>query len=110
MRRQAGRTKITLPMAMLVALTGLAHAQSSTDDTDKKSPWSGAVIDHKDGGLGSRTSILKKDVGDGWSIGGQLTTKYQDPNIGGTGAPPPHPFRGESRSNTVIGPYFEKKF
>jgi hypothetical protein len=107
---------IAAAAAALLALSSLAFAQNDKagkeDESATRSPWSGQTIDRNTGGVGSRTSIIKKDIGDGWSVGGQLTTKYEDPVIGGTGAPPPQPFgsRDTGRSSTIFGPYFEKKF
>ena len=52
---------------------------------------------------------LWRDVGDGWSLGGKMTTPYQDKTIGGSGAPGLKQY--ESRSpTTVFGPVLEKKF
>jgi hypothetical protein len=105
------RMKLIVSLSVMLALTAAAAAQDAQHTKDAKgikSPWSGSVTDQNIGGVGARTSTLKRDVGDGWSIGGQVTTKYQDPALGGNG-PPREPLGG-SRNTTIFGPYLEKKF
>jgi hypothetical protein len=109
--------KIALPLCLLVALMAIAQAQQAQQAQQpqqkpvpdlNQSPWSGMTIDRYDGLTGDSTTIIKRDMGGGWSVGGQMTTPYQDPKIGGTGAPPPPPQL--ERGHTLFGPYLEKKF
>jgi hypothetical protein len=103
--------RLALSFLVLAALTTGAvaeDAKGSKAPKEPKSPWSGSITDQNAGGIGTRTSTLKREVGDGWSVGGQMTTTYQDPALGGSG-PPREPLGG-SRSNTIFGPYLEKKF
>jgi len=104
--------KIALPLCLLAALTVSARAEDKpvkpAPDLDK-SPWSGMSINRYDGLTGDSTTVIKRDMGGGWSLGGQVTTPYQDPKIGGTGVPPP-PQLDRPGGHTLFGPYLEKKF
>jgi hypothetical protein len=110
------RMKIALPLCLLLALAASAQAQQPQQkpepkpapDLDKSS-WSGMSINRYDGLTGEQSTIIKRDMGGGWSLGGQLTTPYQDPKIGGTGVPPP-PQLDRPGGHTLFGPYLEKKF
>jgi len=115
--------KTVLPFCLFVAaLIGVAQAQTQTQDkpSDKpakpapdlnQSPWSGMSINRFDGLTGDSTTIIKRDMGGGWAIGGQMTAPYQDPRIGGTGVPPPPQLdRPGVGGHTLFGPYLEKKF
>ena len=109
--------KTVLSLAVLVALTGLAHAQEAKTGTnaddkkgiDTKSPWSVKTDDKSDGYFGSSSTTITRDVGDGWSVGGKMTTPYEDPKIGGAGSPGLKQYESPG-NNTVIGPVIEKKF
>jgi hypothetical protein len=107
--------KATLSACLLLALAVAAHAQDSQDNLGKpvpdinKSPWSGGSITKNDGPTGTSTTTLKRDVGEGWAVGGQMTTPYKDPALGGSG-PPSNPLEGPRSGHTILGPYLEKKF
>jgi hypothetical protein len=109
------RMKFILPFCLIAALAVAAQAQESQDKRGQpapdlnKSPWSGASINHFDGLTGDSTTIIKRDMGGGWAIGGQMTTPYQDPKIGGTGVPAP-PQLERPGGHTLFGPYLEKKY
>ena len=107
--------KTVLPLCLLLAFAATARAEQPQQKPVQKpvpdlnqSPWSGMTINRYDGLTGDSTTILKRDMGGGWSLGGQMTTPYQDPKIGGAGAPPPPPQL--ERGHTLFGPYLEKKF
>lgn len=109
--------KTVLSLAMLAALTTLAQAQDNKSDkkpaepkgAEASSPWSVKTLNKNDGYFGSSSTTVTRDVGDGWSLGGKMTTPYQDKTIGGSGAPGLKQY--ESRSpTTVFGPVLEKKF
>ena len=107
--------KIILPLCFLAAFTVAAQAQESQDKRGQpapdlnKSPWSGMSVNRYDGLTGESNTIIKRDMGGGWAVGGQLTTPYQDPKIGGTGQPAP-PQLERPAGHTLFGPYLEKKF
>jgi hypothetical protein len=48
-------------------------------------------------------------MGEGWAVGGQMTTPYKDPALGGSG-PPSNPLESPRSGHTILGPYLEKKF
>jgi hypothetical protein len=115
--------KITFPLCLLLALTGLAGAQNNNQDNNQgnqgkldkkddapKSPWSVTTVNRDYGNTGTSTTVIKKDVGDGWSVGGQMSTPYADRTIGGSGAPGLQQQFESPKSNTIFGPYLEKKF
>jgi hypothetical protein len=117
--------KTVLPLCVLFALTGLAQAQERPPLQDKpavpaqkkveekpvpdinKSPWSVDSRTESDGMRGTSTTTLKRDIGDGLSIGGQMQRQYQEPSVGGKGPPGP---LDAGRSGTIFGPVLEKKF
>jgi hypothetical protein len=113
--------KTVLSLAMLVALTAFAQAQDakSNDKSDKKpaqskgietkSPWSVETIDKSDGYFGSSSTTIKRDMGDGWSLGGKMTAPYEDERLGGSGSPGLKQYESPGRGTTV-GPVLEKKF
>jgi hypothetical protein len=103
--------KPILSLALLIALTALALAQESQQKPVpdlNKSPWSGSATTKSDGLTGGSTTILKREIGEGWAVGGQMTAPYQDPKIGGSG--PPGNRLESPKGNTLFGPYLEKKF
>ncbi len=65
--------------------------------------------ERSDGLSGTSTTTIKRDVGDGLSVGGQIKTPYQEPAIGGSG-PPANPVDGARSGNVILGPVLEKKF
>jgi hypothetical protein len=110
--------KTVLSLALLVTLTTLAQAQG--DDAGRKpvesktpdlnaSPWSVDSVTKSDGYFGSSSTTVTRDIGDGWSLGGKMTTPYQDRKIGGSGAPGLEQYRNPGNT-TVFGPVLEKKF
>jgi hypothetical protein len=108
--------KAVLSLVLLAALTTFAQAQDNKNDNknDKKpaeagSPWSVKTLDKNDGLFGSSSTIVTRDVGDGWSLGGKMTNPYQDRKIGGSGAPGLKQYESPGNS-TVFGPVLEKKF
>jgi hypothetical protein len=108
--------KAILSLCLMLALTGFANAQSSPPAPEKKpvpdinkSPWSAQTTTSSDGYFGSTTTTIKRDVGDGWALGAQMSTPFEDRKIGGSG--PPGLDRYESpNGKTLFGPYLEKKF
>ena len=108
--------RLHFSLAILAALTIGAQAQSVQPDKkaepegiDTKSPWSVKSVDQNDGLLGSSSTIIKRDLGEGWSVGGKVTTPYQDERIGGSGPPGLKQYE-KPGANTTFGPVFEKKF
>ena len=114
--------KAVASLYLLLALAASAQAQQPQPKPDQKpapdakpvpdlnhSPWSGMSINRYDGLTGDSTTIIKRDMGGGWAVGGQVTTPYQDPKIGGAGAPAP-PQLERPGGHTLFGPYLEKKF
>jgi hypothetical protein len=109
--------RVCLSLAMLAALTSLAVAQDGKTDTrpeppkriESKSPWSVETLDRSDGYFGSSSTTIKRDMGDGWAVGGKMTTPYQDQRIGGSGAPGLQQYESP-KNNTMFGPVLEKKF
>jgi hypothetical protein len=117
-------TKVCLSLAVisaLAALTAVAQAQdaSAVTKTDKKpeppkgieskSPWSVETLDKSDGYFGSSSTTIKRDMGDGWAVGGKISTPYQDQRIGGSGTPGLQQYESP-KNNTMFGPVLEKKF
>ncbi len=101
--------KAFLSLGILVALGCLAQAQDRPVPDLNKSPWSGTTTERSDGLSGSSTTTIKREIGDGLSVGGQMKTPYQDPALGGSG-PPANPVDSARGGNTVFGPVLEKKF
>lgn len=101
--------KAILTLCIAAALTTFAHAQDKPGLDINKSPWSGSTTDRNDGLSGSSTTTIRRDIGDGLSIGGQVKTPYQDPALGGSG-PPANPIDGARSGGTTFGPVLEKKF
>jgi hypothetical protein len=108
--------KAIFPLVVLAALVAGAQAQTAQQDKttepkgiDAKSPWSVKSFDQNDGLLGSSSTTVTRDLGDGWSVGGKMTTPYQDERIGGSGAPGLKQYE-KPGANTTFGPVFEKKF
>jgi hypothetical protein len=114
--------KTLLPLCVLLALTTFAQAQDRPAQ-DKpiqkpveekpvpdlnKSPWSVDTRTESDGLRGTSTTTIKRDIGDGLSIGGQMKRPYQEPALGGQG--PPGPLDGARSGTTIFGPVLEKKF
>jgi hypothetical protein len=106
--------KTVLSLAMLAALTTLAQADDKKPAEPKgaeaNNPWSVKTLDKNDGYFGSSSTTVTRDVGDGWSLGGKMTTPYQDSKIGGSGAPGVKQYESPNSNTTVFGPVLEKKF
>jgi hypothetical protein len=101
--------KVILSLGLLAALGSLAQAQEKPVPDLNKSPWSATTDQRSDGLTGTSTTTIKRDIGEGLSLGGQMKTPYQDPALGGSG-PPANPVDGARGGNTVFGPVLEKKF
>ena len=104
--------KIVLSLGLLATLTAFALADDKKpepQDTETKSPWSVQSVDKSDGYLGSSSTTITRDIGDGWAVGGKMTTPYRDERIGGSGAPGLKQYESPG-ANTMFGPVFEKKF
>jgi len=102
--------KTILPLCLLAALTTLAHAQEKKPPPDlNKSPWSAETSNRSDGYTGTMDTIIKRDMGEGWAVGGKMSAPYQDPKIGGSG-PPTNQLDSSRSGTTLFGPYLEKKF
>jgi hypothetical protein len=109
--------KTVLPLVLAAALTSLAHAQINNNDKKpaaktpdlNASPWSVDSVTKNDGYFGSSSTTVKREMGDGWSVGGRMTTPYEDQKIGGSGAPGLKQYESPSKG-TLFGPVLEKKF
>jgi hypothetical protein len=101
--------KVILSLGFLAALGALAQAQERPVPDLNKSPWSATTTERGDGLSGTSTTTIKRDIGDGLSIGGQMKTPYQDPALGGSG-PPANPVDSARGGGTTFGPVLEKKF
>jgi hypothetical protein len=114
--------KTVWSLVLLAALAVSAQAQDTKQDTktDKKpvekpapnlngSPWSVDTVTKSDGYFGSSSTTIKRDMGEGWSLGGKMTTPYEDQKIGGSGAPGLKQYENPGRG-TTFGPVLEKKF
>ncbi len=101
--------KAILSLGFLAALGSLAQAQDKAVPDSNKSPWSGTTTERSDGLSGTSTTTIKRDVGDGLSVGGQIKTPYTEPALGGAG-PPANPVDGARGGNPLLGPVLEKKF
>ena len=110
--------KAMLPLCVLLALTTFAQAQDKPAQEKpiqekpvpdlNKSPWSVDSNTKSDGLRGTSTTTIKREIGEGLSVGGQMKTPYQEPVVGGQG--PPSPLEGVRGGNTILGPVLEKKF
>lgn len=114
------KTAASLSLGLFVALASAAHAQDKQDNKtgnkpaepkgiEANSPWSVDNVTKSDGYFGSSSTTLKRDMGEGWSVGGKMTTPYEDEKIGGSGAPGLKQYESPG-SNTMFGPVLEKKF
>lgn len=104
--------KVILSLSFLAALGALAQAQAQEKKPVpdlNKSPWSATTDQRSDGISGTSTTTIKRDIGDGLSIGGQMKTPYTEPALGGSG-PPANPVDGARGGNTILGPVLERKF
>ena len=111
--------KTMFALCVLLALTTLAQAQDRPAQTKpveekpvpdlNKNPWSVDTSTSSDGLRGNSTTTLKRDIGDGLSIGGQIKRPYQEPVVGGQGAPG-NPLEGARSGSTTFGPVLEKNF
>ena len=101
--------KVILSLGLLAALVSLAQAQEKSVPDLNKSPWSGTTSERSDGLSGTSTTTIKREIGDGFSVGGQMKAPYQDPALGGSG-PPANPVDSARGGNTIFGPVLEKKF
>ena len=101
----------------LVLLAALSVAAQADDKKPvekpapnlNSSPWSVDTVTKSDGYFGSSSTTIKRDMGEGWSLGGKMTTPYEDQKIGGSGAPGLKQYESPSRG-TTFGPVLEKKF
>ena len=101
--------KVFLSLGIVAALGALAQAQERPAPDLNKSPWSGTTTERSDGLSGTSTTTIKRDIGDGLSVGGQMKTPYTEPALGGSG-PPANPVDGARGGSTILGPVLEKKF
>ncbi len=101
--------KVILSLGILAVLGSLAQAQEKSVPDLNKSPWSGTTTERSDGLSGTSTTTIKRDIGDGLSVGGQMKTPYTDPALGGSG-PPANPVDSARGGSTIFGPVLEKKF
>ena len=101
--------KVILSLGILATLVSLAQAQEKPVPDLNKSPWSATTSERSDGLSGSSTTTIKREIGDGLSVGGQMKTPYQDPALGGSG-PPANPVDSARSGNVILGPVLEKKF
>jgi hypothetical protein len=101
--------KVIVSLGILAALGSLAQAQERPVPELNKSPWSATTTERSDGLSGSSTTTIKREIGDGLSVGGQMKAPYQEPALGGSG-PPANPVDSARGGNTIFGPVLEKKF
>jgi hypothetical protein len=101
--------KVILSLGILAALGCLAQAQEKPVPDLNKTPWSATTTERSDGLSGTSTTTIKREIGDGLSVGGQMKTPYQDPALGGSG-PPANPVDSARSGNIILGPVLEKKF
>ena len=101
--------KAILSLGMVVALGAFAQAQERPASDLNKSPWSATTTERSDGLSGTSTTTIKREIGDGLSVGGQMRTPYTEPALGGSG-PPANPVDGARGGNPILGPVLEKKF
>ena len=94
--------KVALTLGVLVTLTSLAQAQERPVPDINKSPWSGTTGERSDGLSGTSTTTIKREIGDGLSVGGQMKTPYQDPALAAAVPPSDLCWRRSSR-NAVAG-------
>ena len=105
--------RIALAVCLAVAFAATAYADDKKPQKKpapdlNTSPWSATVTDKNYGLTGTSRTVVKRDMGSGWSVGGQMTVPYQDQRIGGSGAPG---FNFESPTRgTTFGPYLHKQF
>ena len=109
--------KAMLPLCVVLALTTFAQRRASPRKRSRvqekhvpdlnKSPWS-VDSSTKSDGAGTPRTTIKREIGDGLSIGGQMKPPYQEPVVGGQG--PPGPLEGARGGSTILGPVLEKKF
>lgn len=112
------RLTIGLVAVLAVAQTAVALAQVDSGKKPEKkavpnidnSPWSATITNHDDGFTGTSKMIIKRDMGQGWSVGGQMLTPYADQRIGGSGAPGFRQDLDGPKRGTMFGPVFEKQF
>ena len=87
-----------LSLGLLAAFAAVARAEDQKPAEPKgaeiKSPWSVDSVTKSDGYFGSSSTTLKRDMGEGWSLGGKMTTPYEDQRIGGR--PPEHLLEGNA--------------
>jgi hypothetical protein len=101
--------KAILSLGIVAALGALAQAQERPVPDLNKSPWSATTTERSDGLSGSSTTTIKREIGDGLSVGGQTKTPYTEPALGGSG-PPANPVDSARGGGTILGPVLEKKF
>jgi hypothetical protein len=95
--------------ALAQADTGKKPEKKPVPDIDK-SPWSATITNHDNGFTGTSKMTIKRDMGQGWSVGGQMVTPYEDQRIGGSGAPGLRDDLDGPKRGTMFGPVFEKQF
>jgi hypothetical protein len=108
--------KAAWTVCLLLALTAVAHAQADTSKKPDKKPvpdinsngWSASMTHRDDSISGTSTTVIKRDMGHGWAVGGQMTQSYDDAKINGGG--PPNLMPDDVQRSTVFGPYLEKRF
>lgn len=102
-----------LSLGLLAAFAAVARAEDQKPAEPKgaeiRSPWSVDSVTKSDGYFGSSSTTLKRDMGEGWSVGGKMTTPYEDQRIGGSGSPGLHQYESP-KGSTTFGPVLEKKF
>ncbi len=71
------RMKVILSLGILATLGSFAQAQERPVPDLNKSPWSATTNERSDGLSGTSTTTIKRDIGDGFSVGGQMKTPYR---------------------------------
>ena len=74
-----------------------------------KSQWHVDTAKSSDGLRGSSTTSIKRHIGPGLWMGGQMKSPYREPALGGQGAPG-NPIQGVRNGTTIFGPVLEMRF
>ena len=118
--------KAMLSLCILLALAAPAQAQDGLVQTKdgltqtkpiekapvpdlNKSQWAVEMGKSSNGLLGSSTTTIKRHIGPGLWLGGQMKSPYREPAAGGQGAPG-NPIQGVRNGTTVFGPVLEMRF
>lgn len=96
----------------LIVFAAAAQAQD-TEPAPKKPAadqpgWAASIVHHDDSISGTRMTVIKRELGQGWAVGGQMTQTDGDLKADGNG--PPNMMPDRVQRSTIFGPYLEKRF